>query len=97
MIKTLDDCVTAALSALPQSARERFAQDPAYLEWREALPVVVVDDEPFLCIQGDRLATDEEALLEWIGLFHPEALIAPAGAPGGAGTPDELQDPWSSD
>lgn len=28
MIKTLDDCVAAALSALPQTARERFAREP---------------------------------------------------------------------
>lgn len=52
--------------------RRRVLGDPEYERWRKALPSLVVDGERFTVIHGDRLADEDEVLLEWVDLFHPE-------------------------
>lgn len=52
--------------------RRRVSEDSDYQQWRATLPSVVVDNEQFHVIHGDRLADEDDLLLEWVGQFHPE-------------------------
>jgi len=48
--------------------------DLDFRNWRDSLPVVVVDGETLRVIHGDRLVSDEEAFMEWVSLHCPELL-----------------------
>lgn len=54
--------------------RDRVAEDPVFVEWRNSLEVVDIDGEQLRVIHGDRLVDDDQLIVEWLGRFRPDLL-----------------------
>ena len=52
-------------------AREHVAALPAFISWRDALPVVEVDNERLYVIGGDQLKDHDQIIVAWLQQFRP--------------------------
>lgn len=52
--------------------KQRILQDRHFQNWSSDFPRVVVDDEIFAVIHGDRLADETDLVFEWLNRFHPD-------------------------
>jgi len=54
--------------------RELVAALPDFIAWRDALPVVKVDDEMFYVVGGDQLKDHDQVAVAWVNQFRPDLL-----------------------
>lgn len=64
---------TALLNRHP-GAREHVAALPDFISWRDALPVVEVDNERLYVIGGDQLKDHDQIIVAWLNQFRPDFL-----------------------
>lgn len=55
-------------------ARELVEALPDFVAWRDALPVVRVDDETFHVVGGDQLKDHDQVIVAWANQFRPDLL-----------------------
>jgi hypothetical protein len=52
-------------------AREHVTALPDFISWRDALPVVEVDNERLYVIGGDQLKDHDQIIVAWVQQFRP--------------------------
>ena len=52
-------------------AREHVAALPDFISWRDALPVVEVDNETLYVVGGDQLKDHDQIIVAWLNQFRP--------------------------
>jgi hypothetical protein len=60
-----------------QGVRERVGAMPDFLAWKNALPVVNVDDETLFVIGGDQLKDLDQIIVAWTNQFRPDLFGRP--------------------
>lgn len=53
-------------------ARECLATLQDFIAWRDALPIVEVDNETFYVVGGDQLKDHDQISVAWINQFRPD-------------------------